>query len=657
MSKADDNNDNAADFAAQAQKMAQKMATQYAEQFTNQMAGQMASQFTDQFNANMSEWMSNWTKLAAGNATAAQTPFDPKNFKMPEMPEFPGMPKLGQPMDLSAFDMSEAAKAAGNIKASSIPLPDPAKMFSAQLELMQDYQNLWLNTTSRMLGQEIKEPDISPDEDDYRFKDAEWSDSPIFNFVMQSYLLNTKWLRSVVGDIDGLDEAGKAKIDFYTRMITEAFAPTNNAFTNPMVVREIMQTKGQNLIQGFENYLEDLKNGHDMMRPRQTDPDAFEVGENLATAEGSVVFETPFMQLIQFAPTTDKVYKKPLMIVPPWINKFYILDLREDNSFIRWAVDKGYTVFVISWVNPDESFADKSFDDYAAGGIFAALEAIEQATGEKQVNTIGYCIGGTLLAAVLAYMAATKDDRISAVTFFAAQVDFAKAGELLIFSDEAQISMLEREVRDVGYLDGAKMAATFNALRANDLIWYFVINNYLMGKEPPVFDLLYWNSDSTRFPYRMLFDYLRNLYQENLLSQPGGFELLGEKLDLKNIKIPTYILASKEDHIAPADSVFEATKLYSGQNRFVLAGSGHIAGVINPPNKNKYQHWTNSSKKAYADFDDWFEDATETAGSWWPDWHKWLSKKSGAKVKARKPGSGKLKVIEAAPGSYVKVKS
>ena len=664
MSKTDDTKGNAADFATQAQQMAQQMADQYAKQFTNQMADQAASQFTDQFNSNMSEWMSNWTKLAqgnfAGNPAATHSPFDPKNFKLPEMPEFPNMPTMPNfmdAMDMSAFDFSEATKAAGNLKASSIPLPDPAKMFSAQLELMQDYQNLWLNTTSRMLGQEIKEPDIEPASDDFRFKDSEWLDSPIFNFIMQSYLLNTKWLWSVVGDIEGLDELGKAKMEFYTRMITEAFAPTNNAFTNPMVVREIMQTKGQNLVQGFENYIEDLKDGYDMMRPRQTDLSAFEVGENIATAEGSVVFETPFMQLIQFAPTTDKVYKKPLMIVPPWINKFYILDLREDNSFIRWAVGKGYTVFVISWVNPDESFADKSFDDYTAGGIFAALEAIERATGEKQVTAIGYCIGGTLLAATLAYLAATEDDRISAVTFFAAQVDFAKAGELLIFSDEAQISMLEREVRDVGYLDGAKMAATFNALRANDLIWYFVINNYLMGKEPPVFDLLYWNSDSTRFPYRMLFDYLRNLYQENLLSQPGGFELLGEKIDLRNIKIPTYILASKEDHIAPADSVFEATKLYAGQNRFVLAGSGHIAGVINPPNKNKYQHWTNSSKKAYAEFDDWFEDATETAGSWWPDWHKWLAKKSGAKVKARKPGGGKLKVIEAAPGSYVKVKS
>jgi polyhydroxyalkanoate synthase subunit PhaC len=650
MSKTDGSNNSPQDFISQAQNMAQEMAQNMSKQMTEQFADQMTKQMTDQMNANMSDWVANWSKSMADSFAGGKTDFDPtnvfdpkkmaENFKMPEMPGIPQMPEMPEMPKLD-----------------TIPMPDPAKMLSAQMELMQGYQSLWLNMTSRMLGQEPSEPEIEPASDDYRFKDAEWSESPIFNFIKQSYLLNTKWLHSVVDDIDGLDELGRAKIDFYTRLITEAFAPTNNAYTNPMVVREIMQTKGQNLVQGFENYIEDLKDGYDMMRPRQTDLDAFEVGENLATAEGSVVFETPYMQLIQYKPTTEKVYKKPLLIVPPWINKFYVLDLREDNSFIRWAVDKGYTVFIISWVNPDESFADKTFDDYSAGGIFAALDAIKEATGERDVTAIGYCIGGTLLAAALAYMAASDDKRISAVTFFAAQVDFAKAGELLLFSDEAQISMLEREVKDVGYLDGPKMAATFNALRANDLIWYFVINNYLMGKEPPVFDLLYWNSDSTRFPYKMLFDYLRNLYQENLLSKPGGLELLGEHLDLRNIKIPTYILSSKEDHIAPANSVFEATKLYSGDNKFVMAGSGHIAGVINPPSKNKYQYWTNTSKKIPDTFDEWVESATETAGSWWPDWHKWLSKKSGAKVTARKPGSGKLKVIEAAPGSYVKARS
>lgn len=651
MSKSDKTENTPQDFMAQAQNMAHSMAEQFKDQMTKQFAEQMTKQMTDQMNTNMSDWVANWSKSMAEGFAGGEMNFDPKdlfdpqkiadNFKMPEMPGIPGMPEMPKASEIP----------------QKIPMPDPAKMFTAQMELMQGYQNLWLNMSSRMLGQEASKPEIEPAKDDYRFKDSEWTESPVFNFIKQSYLLNTQWLGSVMGDIEGLDEPARAKIDFYTRMISESLAPTNNAFTNPMVVRETMQTKGQNLIKGFENYIEDLKNGHDMMSPRQTDKDAFIVGEDLATAEGSVVLETPYMQLIQYKPTTAKVFKKPLLIVPPWINKFYILDLREDNSFIRWAVGKGYTVFVISWVNPDKSYADKTFDDYTAGGIFAALDAIEAATGERQVNAIGYCIGGTLLAATLAYMAATEDDRISAVTFFAAQVDFAKAGDLLIFADESQISMLEHDVKEVGYLDGAKMAATFNALRANDLIWYFVINNYLMGKEPPVFDLLFWNSDSTRFPYRMLFDYLRNLYQDNLLSKPNGMELMGESLDLRNIKIPTYILASKEDHIAPADSVYEATKLYSGENRFVMAGSGHIAGVINPPSKNKYQYWTNDAQKTPAEFSDWTESATETPGSWWPDWHKWLSKKSGTKVTARKPGGGKLKIIEAAPGSYVKVRS
>ncbi|MDP6644903.1 MAG: class I poly(R)-hydroxyalkanoic acid synthase [Rhodospirillales bacterium] len=632
------------------------MAADFTE-FTKNMPGSMPGNIPGNY-GDLGDWIEAWTKNQPDLLKSfGPNGLDPDIFKkLQKALTKMDFPATGIPgMDMDAFDFDAAAK---NMKglAPLMTAPDPAKMMTAQMELWQGYQNLWLNTTARMLGQEIEQPDVEPDEDDYRFRDAEWSESPIFNFVMQSYLLNTKWLQTLIGDVDGIDELGRMKIKFFTRMITEALAPTNFAMTNPMVVRETMRTKGQNLAQGFENYFNDLKDGFDIMRPRQTDMDAFEVGENVATAEGSVVFETPFMQLIQYAPTTEKVYQKPLLIVPPWINKFYILDLREDNSFIRWAVGKGYTVFVLSWVNPDESFADKSFDDYAAGGIFAALDAIEQATGERQVTAIGYCIGGTLMAAVLAYMAATNDDRISAVTFFAAQVDFEEAGELLVLTDETQISMLEREVRDKGYLDGPKMAATFNALRANDLIWYFVINNYLMGKQPPVFDLLFWNSDSTRFPYRLLFDYLRSLYQQNLLSKPGGLELMGEPVDLRKIEIPTYILASREDHIAPAKSVFKATQLYAGTNRFVMAGSGHIAGVINPPHKKKYQYWTTAGKKTYATFEDWSADADETPGSWWPDWHRWLFRKSGKKIAARVPGDGKLKVIEPAPGSYVKVK-
>ena len=556
---------------------------------------------------------------------------------------------------------------AGGIGNAALPKIDSAKILEAQFELWQNYQKLWINTTLALLqrsdalsegedkdsGQEV----ITPDTGDYRFKDSEWNSNPVFSFIKQAYLLNSHWLRQMIDQTEGVDDATRMKIEFYSRMMVNAMSPTNFALTNPTVLREMKETGGQSIIQGITNYLEDQQAGFDIMRPRHTDMSAFKVGENVATAEGSVVFQNQMMQLLQFAPTTEAVYKKPLMIVPPWINKFYILDLREDNSFIRWAVDQGYTVFVISWVNPDETYADKSFDDYVSGGIFAALNAIEKATGEKQVSAIGYCIGGTMLAAALAYMAANQDDRITAVTYFAAQVDFEKAGELLVFTDEQQIAQLESKVRKQGYLDGASMAATFNSLRANDLIWYFVINNYLMGKEPPVFDLLYWNADSTRFPAQLLLDYLRNMYQHNKLSHPGGFTLLGEPVDLGKIKIPTYIQASKEDHIAPPESVFKAVNLYGGPVKFMLAGSGHISGVINPPAANKYHHWTNAKKKTYNELEDWFADAKQHHGSWWEDWNKWLSKKSGDKVTARVPGDGKLKIIEAAPGNYVKVRS
>ena len=533
---------------------------------------------------------------------------------------------------------------------------DPAKMLEAQMELWHDFQTLWVATTARMMGKEAA-PVIEPDAGDNRFRDPEWSDNPIFDFLKQSYLLNARWLRRSLAGIEGLDRAGAEKLDFVGRQIVDAFSPGNFALTNPVVLREMRETRGESLMRGLQQLAEDLKDSEHGLRPRQTDMDAFEVGGNVATAPGAVVHRTEVMQLIQYEPSTETVYRKPLLIVPPWINKFYILDLRPDNSFIRWAVDRGYTVFVISWVNPDESHAALSFDDYLRDGILAALDAIERATGERQTTAIGYCIGGTLLAAALAYMDAVGDGRIGAATFFAAQVDFEDAGELRIFTDEAHMDALEAKVREKGYLDAADMAGTFNALRANDLIWHFVINNYLLGKEPPAFDLLYWNADSTHFPAQLFIDYLRNMYQRNNLARPGEFELLGEKIDLGRIGIPTYIQASKEDHIAPAGSVFKLTRLFGGKKRFVLAGSGHIAGVINPPEKKKYQHWLVEGDAEYDDFESWFADAAEHPGSWWPDWHRWLSRRSGKKVPARKPGEGELDVIEPAPGSYVKRRS
>ncbi|MDA0240963.1 MAG: class I poly(R)-hydroxyalkanoic acid synthase, partial [Proteobacteria bacterium] len=445
--------------------------------------------------------------------------------------------------DSPAAEMAALSETAANMKM------DPAKVMEIQAGLLKDFQALWMNTTARLMGQEA-EPVITPARDDYRFKDADWDENPVFDFIKQSYLLNSRWIQQTLENIEGLDGEAVRKLNFVSRQLIDAMAPSNYAMTNPQVLREIADTKGESLVRGFKNLADDMKEGRDILRPTHTSMDNFEVGVDLATTPGSVVYQTPIMQLIQYAPTTEKVYKKPLLIVPPWINKFYILDLKPENSFIKWAVEKGYTVFVVSWANPDESFKDKSFDDYVEEGIFAALDGVEQATGERQVSAIGYCIGGTLLAAILARMAAENDDRITAATFFAAQVDFEDAGDLKVFTSEDGINKLEAEIGDKGYLDATSMAATFNMLRPNDLIWFFVINNYLMGKEPPVFDLLYWNGDATCFPAKLLLDYLRGMYQRNDLAE-GRFTLLGKPANLGDIKIPTYIQAIIAHHIAP----------------------------------------------------------------------------------------------------------
>ena len=399
---------------------------------------------------------------------------------------------------------------------------------------------------------------------------------------------------------------------------------------------------------------EDIQAGRGSLRIRQSDSRMFEVGRNLALTPGKVIFENPLMQLIQYAPATGTVLRRPLLIVPPWINKFYILDLNPEKSFIKWCVDQGITVFVISWVNPDSNLAKKGFEDYMRDGPLAALDVIEQATGERDVNAIGYCVGGTLLAATLAYMASRHDERIASATFFAAQVDFTHAGDLKVFVDEDQIAAREREMGERGYLEGKKMATAFNLLRSNDLIWPYVINNYLKGKEPAPFDLLYWNSDATRMPAANHSFYLRNCYLDNRLSK-GDMVIGGKKLKLRNVKVPVYNLATREDHIAPARSVLLGSKFFGGPVRFVLAGSGHIAGVVNPPNKMKYQYWT-GPKPTGADLDKWLAKAKEHAGSWWPDWLEWIKAQDASAVSAREPGGGKLPPLEDAPGSYVKVR-
>jgi polyhydroxyalkanoate synthase len=533
-------------------------------------------------------------------------------------------------------------------------MANPAKLVQAQLGFWQDYMLLWQNTARRLMG-ETPEPVVSPAPGDRRFKHEDWHENEVFDFIKQSYLLSARWIQKVVKEVEGLDDRTAQKVDFYTRQFVDAMAPSNFLLTNPEVLRRTVETGGENLVRGLNNLLADLERGKGKLQIRMTDYEAFKVGENIATTPGSIVYQNDLMQLIQYAPTTEKVLKRPLLIIPPWINKYYILDLRPKNSFIRWAVAQGHTVFVISWVNPDERLAEKSFGDYMLEGPLAALDAIAKATGERGVNAIGYCIGGTLMACTLAWMAAKRDTRIKSATFLTTMIDFAEAGELAVFIDEEQLKAMEEKMEKRGYHDGHEMAVTFNMLRANDLIWSFVVNNYLLGQEPFPFDLLYWNSDSTRMPARMHSFYLRQMYQRNLLVVPGGIELEGVKLDLRKISVPCYFLSTREDHIAPWKSTYKATQIYKGPKRFVLAASGHIAGVVNPPEAGKYSHWINPELPPSPD--EWFAGATELAGSWWPDWQRWVSALAPAKVPARTPGDRDLAVIEPAPGSYVKVQA
>ena len=535
-------------------------------------------------------------------------------------------------------------------------LADPNRLVQAQIELWQQYMQLWQVTAQRMMGQQVA-PLVEPAKGDKRFSDPAWKDEVVFDYLKQSYLLTSRWLQDNVKQVEGLDDKTAKKVDFYTRQFIDALSPSNFALTNPQVVKATVESKGENLLKGLQNLLTDLERGKGKLAIRQTDMSAFKVGENVATSPGKVVFQNELIQLLQYAPATEEVHAMPLLIVPPWINKFYILDLKPENSFIKWATEQGYTVFVISWVNPDERLTKLVFEDYMRLGPLAALDAIEKATGEKKVSAIGYCIGGTLMAATLAWMAARGDDRIAACTFFTAQVDFSEPGELGVFIDEDQLASLEATMSKKGYLEGSEMATTFNMLRANDLIWSFVVNNYLMGKDPFPFDLLFWNADATRMPAAMHSYYLRNMYQKNLLVQPGALTLDGVPIDLRKIDIPIYLQAGKEDHIAPAKSVYKATQIFSGPVRFMLAGSGHIAGVVNPPRNRKYQHWLNETQHNPPTLEECRAGAQEFPGSWWHDWDKWLSAKSGPKVPARVPGAGGLPAIEDAPGSYVKVRT
>jgi polyhydroxyalkanoate synthase len=532
-------------------------------------------------------------------------------------------------------------------------LSDPQRALELQSSLGKAYLDLWANAVKRMSGETV-EPVAAPDPRDKRFADPEWSTNAFFDFLKQAYLLTVQWANHLVKDAKGLDPRTAQKAEFYVRQIANAIAPSNFVLTNPELVRETLSSNADNLVRGMHMLAEDIEAGHGDLKIRQSDAQTFEVGRNLALTPGKVIFENDLMQLIQYAPATETVLKRPLLIVPPWINKFYILDLTPEKSFIKWCVDQELTVFVISWVNPDARLAGKSFEDYVREGPLAALDVIKQATGESEVHGAGYCVGGTLLAAALAYMAAKRDARIASATLFATQVDFTHAGDLKVFVDEEQIAALERHMAERGYLEGRKMANAFNMLRSNDLIWPYVINNYFKGKAPLAFDLLYWNADATRMPATNHSFYLRNCYLENRLSK-GAMVIGGKKLDLKKVTVPVYNLATREDHIAPAKSVLLGSKFFGGPVKFVLSGSGHIAGVVNPPAKMKYQYWT-GPKPTGADVDKWLAKAKEHPGSWWPDWLDWIKKQDSTEVPAREPGGGKLKPIEDAPGSYVKVR-
>jgi polyhydroxyalkanoate synthase len=533
-------------------------------------------------------------------------------------------------------------------------MSQPHELAQAQLDLWQDYLRLWQHTTHRMLGVEV-EPVIVPERGDRRFKDAAWNDNALFDFIKQSYLLTSKYFVDAARQKEGLNDKTQQKIEFYTRQFVEMMAPSNFVATNPEVLRATLETRGENLLRGLKNMLEDLERGKGRLAIKMTDLDAFEIGRNIATSPGKVVFQTELMQLIQYSPSTEQAHRRPLMIIPPWINKFYILDLQPKNSFIKFCVDQGFTTFVLSWVNPDGKLSHISFEDYMFQGPLAAMDAIGKTTGERDLTAIGYCLGGTLLASTLAWMKEKGDDRIRATTFFTTLVDFTDPGELGVFIDEEQLAAMERAMAKRGFLDGAEMATTFNMLRATDLIWSFVINNYLLGKDPFPFDLLYWNSDNTRMPAAMHSFYLRKCYHENVLVRPGGISLGGVPIDLRRLDLPVYWISTREDHIAPWKSTYAATQIYGGEGRFVLAGSGHIAGVVNPPSSGKYGYWTNPDLPT--DPEAWLAGAVHHEGSWWQDWAAWNAQHAGQMVTARRPGDGKLKPIEDAPGTYVRIRA
>jgi len=531
-------------------------------------------------------------------------------------------------------------------------LANPGRLAAAQLSLWWDYATLVQRTALRLMGAETR-PVIEPGNDDRRFRHAAWDDNPAFDVIKQAYLLTSRAWVDLVGDFDELDARTRRKLAFAIGHTSDALSPSNFAHTNPEVLQATVESGGRNLVDGLKNLMSDLADSESQLDIKTTDLNAFEVGRNLATTKGKVVFQNELMQLIQYAPSTEEVHRTPLLVMPPWMNKYYIMDLRSGNSMMEWLVDQGHTVFMVSWTNPDERLRDKNFEDYLLQGPIAALDAVREATGERRVNVTGYCLGGILLSAAAAWLDARGDDRIKSATYLTTMVDFSDTGEVSLFIDEEGLDALEKRINERGYLDGKLVDVTFRALRANDLMWSFFVNSYLLGKSPKPFDILYWNADSTNMPAAAHTYFMRNMYLENRLREPGGITLADVPIDVTRVDTPSYVLSTKEDHIAPWKTGYESARLFAGPVTFVLGASGHIAGVINPPAKEKYGYWTHDALPEGAD--DWFAKARKHEGSWWPHWMAWLATYAGSMVPARTPGDGNLEPIEDAPGSYVRI--
>jgi polyhydroxyalkanoate synthase len=528
---------------------------------------------------------------------------------------------------------------------------DPAKLAEAQIGLWTEGLGIWRRALGLDEGRSALEEKADRDK---RFSAPAWKNNPLFDMIRQSYLLVSERLLGGVEAIEGVDEKQRERLRFLTRNFVDAMSPSNFAATNPVVLERAIETKGESLLKGLEHMLDDVSKG----QLTQTDPEAYEVGRNTAVTPGKVVRRTPLYELIQYGPATDEVAEIPVVIFPPWINRFYILDLNPKKSFIRWAVEQGLTVFMVSWKSADETMKDVTLDDYVLRGQVDAIDTIRDLLGVPSVHAIGYCVAGTTLAATLALLEARgQAGKVASATFFTAQVDFSEAGDLNLFVGDETLRMIDQMSAEKGYLDGRYMAATFNLLRGRDLIWSYVTNNYLLGEDYVPFDLLHWNSDTTNLPAAWHGAYLRDFYRDNKLIRAGEIIVDGTPIDIHSVRAPTYVQAGREDHIAPARSVWKITHYFQGPLRFVLAGSGHIAGVVNPPEAHKYQYWTNEAKAATLDA--FVAGATEHKGSWWPDWRAWIEGLSAKKVPAkgaRVPGKGKLKALEDAPGSYVRAR-